>query len=295
MKKYILKYMIVLAGISVMLFPSCEEEELITFDNSNRFVAFELESGKLGEGEDKQLAIPVSYAATNNDNPKVVLEISAEGMNNPAVENEDFTISSKELTFKNGFVDTIYISSIDNDVRDKDKTVNIVIKDAPEGVTIGYAEGKKSAYTLTIADDEHPLAKYIGAYTGAATDQSSGSVETWANVTTGVVEGDETKLTFTGIAGSSETVVATTDLSTGEISIAAGQTIGDVYGYGEIGIVNMYYDADQGTWFTRDGQPVAGTLKDDGSIEFTDWGHDIVAGDYASYIWGSYDVTFTKQ
>lgn len=295
MKKKIFNYMILLAGTMGILFSSCENvNEPILLDNSDRYVAFEQTTGQVSEASvQNPIAIPINYVATENDHPKVTLELSTEGFDNPAVEGEDFTISTKEVTFENGIIDSIYVTPIDNDVWDKDKHVKIMISDVPEGVGLG--DSSKVTYTLTISDDEHPLGDYIGTYTADAASQTKPGEwdETW-NVTTSPVEGEPTKLNFAGIGNGTKVITATLDLENNTISFAAGQTITSS-GF-ELEIYSMYYDAAQGYLYTdAEDTPLTGTLNTDGSIVVENWGQIISAGEYEGSAWDAFDVTFNPS
>ena len=123
--KRLIKYIIVLL-VSMYLFSSCEDiNEPILFNDGDKFVSFESTNGSLAENSTEVHKIPVYLASTEMEDLSLQVEVVTDDINNPAIEGTDFTIASKEITFNNLW-DTLEIQTIDNDFRDKDKTVMTV-------------------------------------------------------------------------------------------------------------------------------------------------------------------------
>jgi hypothetical protein len=137
---------------------------------------------------------------------------------------------------------------------------------------------------VTISDNEHPLKNWIGTYSVAAA--SYGDPGNWDEawtVTTTPVEGELDQLALTGIAGSTEPVYATLDTDAMTITIAAGQSLGLVAGYG-YSIEIFVGDADLG--IPDKDVPLEGTITEDGVIGVDFWANVISEGDYTGYVWG---------
>jgi hypothetical protein len=166
------------------------------------------------------------------------------------------------------------------------------IKLVGSGVTIGLGGGANASYMLTIVDNEHPLANWIGTYT--VTADSYGDVingeadgawdEEWA-VTTSPVDGDETKLDVVGIAYGDVPVTVDVDLQSMTITFPAGALTGSGYGYGPTviwkGDYNSVEEAD-----------VVGTINEDGTIEVDLM--TMILPDYGNFVWDSFNTSWAK-
>jgi len=110
-------------------------------------------------------------------------------------------------------------------------------------------------------------------------------------VTTEPDPDDVTILWISGVAGSTgdpiKAVVNTDEMT---ITLAGGQSIGDVYGYGNIGV---YKGTDAGDMILD--EPLEGTIEADGTIKIDFWGHLITDGTYAGSPWDVFNTTWTKQ
>jgi len=93
---------------------------------------------------------------------------------------------------------------------------------------------------------------------------------------------------MTGIGGGSDPISATIDVDNSTITIAYGQTVGDAYGYGTIGI--YLGDSDSNIY----NQDLTGTVNaETGEILIDNWGEVIVDGPYAGYPWDVFNTTWT--
>jgi hypothetical protein len=272
---------------------SCEERDL-TFDQNNAFIAFRDTSGSMSEKSREVHDIELYYASRTTAAISVTVETDTTGIEKPAVEGLDFNIvSSRTFSFESELVHMLEIESIDNDLKEGNKSVNInLIGD--NGTPVGMAGGKNAAYMLTIMDDEHPLARWIGTYDVYA--DSYGDVlngepdgawdETW-EVTTSAVAYDDNKLSIVGIGGGSLPVIATIDLDSMTITLPGGADVGgDGYGFDEALIWRGDYD-------NVEEADVVGFIQNDGSIAI-DLLTMIVTDDTGIYIWDSFNTSWTK-
>ncbi len=288
MKRSSIKSILVITPLIIGLM-SCKEMDL-TFDQSNAFIAFQDTSGFISENATEAFTFGLYYASTSTGSVSVILEFDATGIDNPAVEGVDFNVkSSKTVSFDSELVQLVEIEVIDNDVRDKDKSIKIMIT-GDESTEIGMGGGINGTYMLTIVDDEHPLANWIGKYAVAADsygDVLSGEAdgawdEEW-DVTISPVNGDETKLDVVGIAFGDIPVTATVDLETMTITFPAGANTGSGYGYGPTLIW-------KGDFTNVEEADVVGSINADGTIAV-----DLITlylPDY-TFVWDSFNTTWT--
>ncbi len=279
-----------LVGVLLLGLMSCKKEEL-TFDQDNAFIAFQDASGSISEGATEALTFELYYASRSTGNVSVTLEFDATGMDNPAVEGVDFTVlSSKTISFDNNLVQVVEIEAIDNDLRDRNRSVNITLTSNGD-TPIGKGTGVNGTYLLTIIDNEHPLSRWIGSYSVEA--DSYGDViegeldgawdEVW-EVTTSPVDDDETVLEVVGIALGDLPVIASFDLESMTITLPSGANTGDGYGYGPAVIAKGNYETIEET-------DVVGTINEDGTIAVDQL--TLLLPDYGSFVWDSFNTTWT--
>ena len=271
---------------------SCEEVDL-TFDQDNAFVAFADASGSLSENDTETHTFELYYASISTSGVSVTLEFDTTGIDNPAVEGVDFNmISSKTVSFESALVQVAEIEAIDNDVQNQNKSININLT-GDGGTPLGMAGGANATYTLTIVDDEHPLAKWIGSYIVEA--DSYGDVlngepdgawdETW-EVTTSRVDDDGTKLRMVGLGFGSLPIIVSVDLDAMTVTFPAGADVGgEGYGFNETLIWKGDYE-------NVEEADVVGSIHEDGSIS-VDLLTMIVTDDLGIYIWDSFNTTWT--
>jgi len=286
MKKIISRITFVLAAVSLLV--SCEAD-YIMFDSSKDFVAFPDKATSILEAGGA-VGIPV-YVVALKGSPSVTVDFDFDvtDLANPAVEGEDFTLvnASKTLTFSQGWgYDTIWIQPIDNDVFTGNKLFNVNLTSNSQS----YQFGANQTHSVTIIDDEHPLKKWIGTYSVAATSYGSPGAwdESWT-VKTESVEGDLSSLQITILStpygGPGDPFLATLDTDEMTITIGGGTEIGNCYGYGS----TLWYVGDFASLDTE--SSIVGTIEEDGTIKI-----DKVAvwlTDY-SYYWDAFNTTWTK-
>ena len=120
----------------------------------------------------------------------------------------------------------------------------------------------------------------IGNYSVEAVSYFGGS-STFSNVTVTAKAGTTDGVIITGLFDSPEPIegVFNGDLAT--LTIAGGQSFGDLYGDGS----EVVFDDGSGDMQT----PVVGTIQADGTINLDWWGGVIVGGTYNGYYWDYYE------
>lgn len=157
-------------GAFIFVAASCNVNDPILFSERDANVSFDTQdpihkfTGRVNENEDK-LLVPVVLAGTKGSPVTVEVEATPAD-NNPAVEGQDYTITSKTLTFSEGYgVDYIEIKPVNNDVYTGNKSFVLSLKE-----TKGLKYNTNSSVNITIIDDEHPLKHLLGDYTVTGID-----------------------------------------------------------------------------------------------------------------------------
>ena len=231
----------------------------------------------------------------------VTVDVSVEGISNPAVEGTDFTILSKTVSAGVGET-VITITPIDNTVFQGDKQFKLIIKSNSKS----YSISAQNTMTITISDDEHPLKAWIGTYKVAAVSYGDPGNwdESWT-VTTSPVTGNLNQLSITGLAsGSTVPAIATLDKTALTIAINSGQDLGSSYGsdngqvrlyYGTAEIIDMLLAQTSVTSImlsAAESIKITGTLDLDGTIHLDKMG--MILTDY-DWCWDVFNTTWTKQ
>lgn len=161
-----------LVALATMAFSSCSND-LPEFNDADAFVALRATTASFvenGEGTE----IDVLLTSLNGLEGSVDFEIVPDEAA-PATEGVDFTIenASKTLTFtKDAPTQSIKIKTIDNDVYTGDKRFTINLVNA-KGVNLGA----NKSITVTLEDDEHPLAFMLGTYAAKGSSLFNGDIE----------------------------------------------------------------------------------------------------------------------
>lgn len=283
-------YKLLYIVLMVVVFSACKNDPIM-FDKSKTFVAFVASSAAVAENE-SSLDIPLMVAALNGSGAVTVnFEVVTDGLTNPAVEGADFTIAptgSVDFTSGTGVVN-LTVHPVDNNVFTGNKLFKIRITSNSKN----YPAGETNEVTVTIKDNEHPLAKWIGNYVVAAVSYGSPGAwdESW-RVTTEPDPEDVNNLLISGVgADGSGPIKATLNLDDMSITLVPGQSLGDVYGYGNIAV---YKGTDDGSDVIKD-QPIIGVIQNDGTILIDKWGHLITDGVNAGLLWDVFNTTWTKQ
>ena len=154
-----------LMAASMLALASCDLNEYPEFDDADAFIAFTSSTASVGE-ESGSLEIPVLLTSKSGMTATAEIEVVADAEGTTAIEGTDYTIENKTLSFSGleGATQKIKINIVDNDVFSGNKTFKIRLKDGGS-VKLGAAK----TCTITIQDNEHPLAFILGTY-GASAD-----------------------------------------------------------------------------------------------------------------------------
>lgn len=280
----------------VLFFGACDETDPITLSAEDASVAFDVynpeldfNSSSVRENSTSPLRIPITYSGLpGGGDITISLEVDNSTASNPAQQGVDFTLSSTSITFSGGYgTQFVEVIPVDNGVYEGNKTFVLSIV-APEGMKTNT----NNSIVVSLIDDEHPLAKWIGTYSVDA--KSYGDPGNWDEawtVNTAPDPEDDTKLLMTGIGAATGTkVIATLDVDNMTVTVATYQTIeGDIYGYGDVlvkyGMSNLT---------TTEEAFLTGTISEDGSIHIDNWAHELT-GANAGYVWDVFDTYWTKQ
>ena len=167
------------------LFASCQSVETPMFSDKDAFVAFDNASTTIEENANKEIHIPVSLVASKALDVSVNFEIdtTAYAGKNAAKEGVNYRLknTSTTLTYTSTgeLVGYITVEPIDNSTNDGDVCFDIRLS-SPSGCSLG------ANYTtsVTIADDDHPLAAagILGTYSvrgESPFEGEEGVVYTW--------------------------------------------------------------------------------------------------------------------
>lgn len=215
---------------------SCQSVDTPMFSDKDAFVAFDSKSTSIAENAGSEVKIPVSLVASKGLDVSVGFEIdtTAYAGKNAAKEGVNYRLknTSNTLSFTDGgeMVAYILIEPIDNGTYDGDVCFDIKLS-APEGCNLGA----NYTTTVTISDDDHPLAAagILGTYTASGVspfEDDNGATFTW---TCEVVKDADyiDRVWFTQIVPTEsgavyKSVMGTVSADFKSITINAGQDLG---------------------------------------------------------------------
>lgn len=228
--------------MAIILMSSCGTEEKQLFNDNDAFFAFEESSSVKIENDFRTLRIPV-YLAKSIANGEVTFTVDTDGMTNPAVEGEDFTIQNDNNTvvFDGDHYANINIKILDNEVRDGDKKFNLVLTDNNINAAIGMANNTNTVHTVTISDNEHPLAALIGFDFHAleqsiAEDSEGNKLDAYdldVELRADTEDGRDDRLWVKGLLGVDQEIRLTFDMETGIVTLDKDQSY--------IGVIDPYF------------------------------------------------------
>ncbi|MDY6247889.1 MAG: Calx-beta domain-containing protein [Prevotella sp.] len=171
MKK--IKFIYGLMAAVALVFASCNVNDLPEFDDKDAFVAFTSPTASAIE-TDGTLEVSVMLTSLSGINGSVDFEIVTPEKGG-AIEGKHYTIEgSKTLQFsgREGATQKIKFNIIDNDVfgGDVKMTINLVNS---QGANLGAVK----SCTVTIEDDEHPLAFILGEFKGVGASYFGGDLD----------------------------------------------------------------------------------------------------------------------
>lgn len=215
---------------------SCQSVDTPMFSDKDAFVAFDSKSTSIAENAGSEVKIPVSLVASKGLDVSVGFEIdtTAYAGKNAAKEGVNYRLknTSNTLSFTDGGEMVAYISiePIDNGDYNGDVCFDIKLS-APEGCNLGA----NYTTTVTISDDDHPLAAagILGTYTASGVspfEDDNGATFTW---TCEVVKDADyiDRVWFTQIVPTEsgavyKSVMGTVSADFKSITINAGQDLG---------------------------------------------------------------------
>lgn len=215
---------------------SCQSVDTPMFSDKDAFVAFDSKSTSIAENAAREVKIPISLVASKGLDVSVGFEIdtTAYAGKNAAKEGVNYRLknTSNTLSFTDGGEMVAYLSiePIDNGTYDGDVCFDIKLS-APEGCNLGA----NYTTTVTISDDDHPLAaaEILGTYTASGVspfEDDNGATFTW---TCEVVKDADyiDRVWFTQIVPTEsgavyKSVMGTVSADFKSITINAGQDLG---------------------------------------------------------------------
>lgn len=215
---------------------SCQSVDTPMFSDKDAFVAFDSKSTSIAENAGSEVKIPVSLVASKGLDVSVGFEIdtTAYAGKNAAKEGVNYRLknTSNTLSFAadGEMVAYISIEPIDNGDYNGDVCFDIKLS-APEGCNLGA----NYTTTVTISDDDHPLAAagILGTYTASGVspfEDDNGATFTW---TCEVVKDADyiDRVWFTQIVPTEsgavyKSVMGTVSTDFKSITINAGQDLG---------------------------------------------------------------------
>lgn len=227
-------------AIAGVLFASCQSVETPMFSDKDAFVAFDSKTLSVAENANKEIQIPISLVASKAMDVTTSFEIDTTAYANvnaakPGIhynlKNTDKTVT---FTSTGEMTQYIVIEPIDNTEYGGDVKFDIKLTSA-----VGCNKGANYTITVTITDNDHPLAAVgiLGTYSVSASAAISGSADsfTW----TCEVQKDPdyvnrvwfTQLVYDILGFSHEMIMGevSDDLST--ITILTAQNLGTTSGY----------------------------------------------------------------
>lgn len=215
---------------------SCQSVDTPMFSDKDAFVAFDSKTTSIAENAAREVKIPISLVASKGLDVSVGFEIdtTAYAGKNAAKEGVNYrlknTSNTLSFTADGEMVAYISIEPIDNDDYNGDVCFDIKLS-APEGCNLSA----NYTTTVTISDDDHPLAAagILGTYTASGVspfEDDNGATFTW---TCEVVKDADyiDRVWFTQIVPTEsgavyKSVMGTVSADFKSITINAGQDLG---------------------------------------------------------------------
>ena len=265
-----------LSVLLMMFVTSCEKEEILY---EGKVVYFEEATQSVFENDATPFPIRIVVAGTEDaGGTDVTVEISTEGIDNPAIEGTDFDVDKKTFSFSKHYgIDSLMVTTSDNLVYEKDKFFDIVIT----STTNGYVTATKDTIRVTVADNEHPLALVIGTYSTTATSYFNGG-QIW-DIVTSPDPSDETHLLIDNFVanGSNLTIYGIVNFDDMTLKIPVGQNIVD--DASNPAQIMGFYGPD-GATAIPDGGFITGNIDASGNISIADeFGARIYEGGNTGY------------
>ena len=293
MKKILSKLFIF--GIAILLVTSCDDNYPVIYDDANIIIGLNTTVLTVNEDEEGEFTIYLG-GISGTEATDVTLQVSVDGIDNPAVEGVDFTLSTKNINLSVGTSSVTVIPT-----NDEVFTGNRQFKVSIAGNSKNYTVAAQNTILVTIVEDDHPLSSWIGTYdVEALSTYEPGALETWT-VTT--VAGDAPMtLKATGIAFGNGSVVIKFNIDDSTVEIESGQNLGDIYSdaggpfagsvyYATDDIIGDAGDYTDATFLAAaKAISMTGTFNDDGEIQINRMA--IILDEYV-YCWDVFNTTWT--
>ena len=293
MKKILSKLFIF--GIAILLVTSCDDNYPVIYDDANIIIGLNTTVLTVNEDEEGEFTIYLG-GISGTEATDVTLQVSVDGIDNPAVEGVDFTLSTKNINLSVGTSSVTVIPT-----NDEVFTGNRQFKVSIAGNSKNYTVAAQNTILVTIVEDDHPLSSWIGTYdVEALSTYEPGALETWT-VTTVAGDGPIT-LKATGIAFGNGSVFIKFNIDDSTVEIESGQNLGDIYSddggpfagsvyYATDDIIGDAGDYTDATFLAAaKAISMTGTFNDDGEIQINRMA--IILDEYV-YCWDVFNTTWT--
>lgn len=255
-----------------LLLASCADNEHPKFNDADAFAAFTKSSMSVNENvESGELKIPVLFTSLAGLNKSVDFEIvdgtAAQGVNFE-VTNASYTLSfTKEAPEQ-----YITIKVNDNDSFGGDISFSINLKESGD-INLGASK----TCTVTIVDDEHPLAFILGTFTGNGESYFNGATQWTLSLEKDADDVSKVWISNMVPEGTSLKVYGVVNDEKTEIRIPVGQEIAQSSSYSSITLEGFV--GAEGEESIPTGGNIIGTIAADGTITIEDWfGSNIEGG-----------------
>lgn len=257
-----------------LLLASCNINKLPSFSDDDAFISFTKTSALIDENSADSVVLEVLCTSLNGKNCSALIEI-VDSAANMAKRGVNFTYytscGSDTLNFsKENTSQYIIIKPIDNDEFGGDKRFGINLKYIDSNI------GFDKTCTVTIADNEHPLAAILGTYTAMGPSYFDDAVISYGVAIT-KDEQDLSKVWFYPLAeGALNPVYGIVNEDKTEIKIPVLQVIGSDLGYPYSLLAGFY--GPEGAMDIEESGNISATISADGTITILDWfGIDVFA------------------
>ncbi|MFI3265487.1 MAG: Calx-beta domain-containing protein [Rikenellaceae bacterium] len=276
--KRILKNISIVASVALMA-TSCNLNEFPTFNDDDAFVAFDSTSVSVSETKGSVI-IPITLASV--EGIETTIAYTATDGTAVAGVNYDLADPTGILSFDSE-TRTAYIEmSIYNLEGEFTGDLSFTIDITNTG---SVDAGASSTCTVTITDEDHPLAAIIGTYYTAPDSYFYGTAYTW-NFTLSKDETDTSLVWITGLVDYDDVFYGTVSDDKTELYVPLGQTAVSIYysGYGPFTL----YGCDADVNVVTSGNMVFKIDYSGSAITLTseDMGPAVtMGGDYEGYYW----------
>ncbi len=249
-----------------LLLASCNINKLPSFSDDDAFISFTKTSALIDENSADSVVLEVLCTSLKGKNCSALIEIvdSAANMAKRGVNFTYYTTcGSDTLNFsKENTSQYIIIKPIDNDEFGGDKRFGINLKYIDSNI------GFDKTCTVTIADNEHPLAAILGTYNVSGVEYWDGPVSYELAITKD--EQDLSKVWIYPLLGAAgQPVYGIVNEEKTEIKIPVLQTIG--YGSSYPYSLLMGFYGPDGDIDIEDSGSITAEIAADGTITIVDW------------------------